>query len=132
VPQRKTLCRSSEHVLQVLSLVVTREEPVIRARLARRRREAHWYASTDDNAASRDVGTGSLVVHRSTTGPAGMRGRLPAALEAAYDEAVLAVCLEVRQQLRDRLPDDASPVDRDAMLGAQDQPRMLKAEQLVG
>jgi hypothetical protein len=107
-------------------------EPVIRARLARRRRRRTGSASTDGNAASRDVGTGSLVVRRSTTtGPAGMRGRLPAALEAAYDEAVLAVCLEVRQQLRDRLPDDASPVDGDAMLRAQDQPRMLEAEQLI-
>ena len=68
---------------------------------------------TDDDPASRNV------------------GGLPAALEAAYDEAVLAVRFEVRQQLRDRLSDDAPPVDRDAMVGAQDQPRMLEAEQLV-
>jgi hypothetical protein len=52
-------------------------------------------------------------------------------VEATYDEAILAVRFEVREQLRDRLPDDAPPVDRDAMIGAQDQPSMLKAEQLV-
>jgi hypothetical protein len=99
----------------LVSPVSSREEPVIRARLARRRREAHWWCV--DRRQRRQPGCGE---------------RLPAALEAAYDEAILAVCLEVRQQLRDRLPDDASPVDRDAMLGAQDQPRVLEAEQLVG
>src|SRR5262245_34225268 len=56
---------------------------------------------------------------------------LPAALKAAYNEAVLAIRLEVREQFRDRLPHDASAVDGDAMIRAQDESRVLEAEQLV-
>jgi hypothetical protein len=56
---------------------------------------------------------------------------LCAPLQAAYDQAVLAICLEVGQQLGDRLPDDSPPVDPDAMLGTQDQSCVLQAEQLL-
>jgi hypothetical protein len=53
------------------------------------------------------------------------------AVAGGVDEAVLAMRLEVGDQLGDRLPDDSPPVDSNAVLGAQDQPGVLQVDQFL-